>query len=689
MRISSLSWVTVAATTILAPVALADEPGSMDAMDNENLKKLSLEEMLNLYVETSSRRSERIEDAPNTMYVVTQEQIRKHGYHTLREVLRTIPGFGVFHKDIQFVAQVRGIAPNDNEKIALLINGHDISNVVEPDWLNGPIDLSIADRVEIVVGPGTVLYGTDALLAIINIITKTPKQNEVNGALGNVLKESTGIFGLRKAEDVYVAATATVMAQTGWDAWGPKDHDGAPLAGTTYTGQLDPSVFATLRAQVGEWSVQGIALDESFPDLKHAVSMPAGQDGKRYERVDSLEVNNEHHWNSSISTKFVASYDNKRMVRLFTAGDPTQQGESSYDLSQQTYKAEYSFHWETSRNYLQAGVQGRIDQNHNDYIFLWDPSNPTYTGPFNQIQEMVKNEDTYAIGLYASDSFKLLDRLKLVAAARVDKNTILDFKQTYFSPRAAVVYTPFQMWTTKLIYNTATRTPTVWASPLNNVWGVGNPAAPSWASVNPLVQRPEVLNTAEWQNLLTFSKTKLSLTIYYERLNDFISWGGPDTNVGNFTGEGGEFAIASSPLAYLTLWGNASYTHTHFVETASGTSFGNVPVSTTGEMDAVPAFTANAGADLELFNHLDLSLAFRYFTHQPTYYNENNTWGYSNNRFYVDFTIGYRDLFVPNLDVTGQIFNLSNNTDTVAAQYFQGKYDEQGFNASLLARYKF
>jgi iron complex outermembrane receptor protein len=227
---------------------------------------MSLEELLNLEVQTSSRRVERIEDAPNTVYVVTQDQIRRRGYHTLLEVLRTVPGFGAFHKDIQYVTQVRGIAPNDNEKIALLINGHNISNVVEPDWVNGPIDLSIAEKIEVVVGPGSVLYGTDALLATINIITRLPTKNEVNIAAGNVITEGTGVFGLKRSDDVYVVATATGMAKNGWDAWDKENHDGAVLAGTENTGKLDPSYFLTVHGQVGEWSIQGISLNDTFPD---------------------------------------------------------------------------------------------------------------------------------------------------------------------------------------------------------------------------------------------------------------------------------------------------------------------------------------------------------------------------------------------------------------------------------------
>jgi hypothetical protein len=203
------------------------------------------------------------------------------------------------------------------------------------------------------------------------------------------------------------------------------------------------------------------------------------------------------------------------------------------------------------------------------------------------------------------------------------------------------------------------------------------------------------LTAVEWQNIVVLGKTQLALTLYYQHLKDFISWGGPYANVGNFDGEGAELSVTSSPRRYLGLWANMSYAHTHFTETDTGTSFGNVPVASNGQMAAVPAITANAGADLDLLRHLDISAAIRYFTLQPTY--ECNVqdgcatggWGSSNNRIYADLTLRYRGLILSGLDLSAQAYNLFDNTSTVAAQYFQGKYSEQGIGVAAQLRYRF
>lgn len=138
----------------------------------------SVEELMFLdipQVVTASKKAESIDDAPNAVYVVTEEQIKERGYNTLSDVLKTIPSMNVFYKDITSVAQVRGIAPNDNEKVTIMIDGHPIISANE-GALEGPINLDNVAKIEIIVGPGSVLYGADTLCAIVNLITKMPEK---------------------------------------------------------------------------------------------------------------------------------------------------------------------------------------------------------------------------------------------------------------------------------------------------------------------------------------------------------------------------------------------------------------------------------------------------------------------------------------------------------------------------------
>ncbi len=647
-------------------------------------------------VVTSSRHEERQDFAPNTVYVITKEQIRLYGYHTLMDLLRVIPGFAVFHKDIELTAQVRGIAPNDNEKIAWLLNGSNISQTA-PSMLNGPIDLSIAERVEIIVGPGSVLYGADSVLATVNIITKKVEHSELTAAGGNVTGEGTAIVGGKLSDSRFVSATATAMGKNGWDAWSNVDHGGPGqpnLAGVTTTGRIDPSFFLSINGRFDDWTVQASSRNLQFPDLKHAVSDPPGVSGTRYERNNNIEMRNDHTWLPGLSTAVDLSYADKRQIRAFTGTNYAAQGESTYDLWQGTYRGDVSVQDQYRWNFFQAGVQVRADQNSNNYILNWAPQDPTVPpGPSNQVQQFVKNENTYGLGIYASDEVEPWGKqawgdLKAVAALRLDKNTMLGFDHNYFSPRASIIY-QFGIWTTKLIYNTATRVPAPWEGPLNEVWGIGAPGAPAFATVNTTATRPEVLQAGEWTNVFKFGFTRASLNVYYQHMQDFIAWGGPFTNVGNLDGEGAELDVRTSPTQRLTIWGNATFQNTIFKVSAAGTSFGNVPANPKGEMAAAPKFIANAGANWEFLPHFFISPTLRYFTLQPTFFWPTNSWGYTNDRFYVDATISATDVGVKGLDLALQGTNLTNNTFTVSAQYLQGRYRERGIEGMLQATYRF
>ncbi|MEO5971441.1 MAG: TonB-dependent receptor [Bdellovibrionia bacterium] len=665
----------------------------------QELADLSIEKLMDVKVVTSSRQLEPIDEAPNTMYVFTEKQIKLHGYHTLKELLRTVPGFGVFHKDIQYTAQVRGIAPNDNQKVAILINGHNIANVSEPDFLNGPIDLGIADRVEIIVGPGSVLYGTYSLLATINIITKSAKKgNEVQIALGNQTNEGTAVVGTEIGPSSSLIATGTAMSKEGWDAWAPGAHN-PDLAGTTNTGKLAPSYFLTTQANMGDWQILGYSLNNTFPDLKHAMAPSSGVDGSRYEHVDSIVIRNQKEWNKELSTKFELCYDNKRNVRVTTkAVDPAAQGENSYDNAQFTYNIEAALVWKSGNNNMQIGIQGRADQNRNNYVFSWSPDNPVCgdtSNPicggnkYNFIDPLTQNKDTYALGIYMQNEFRLNSKWKVVAAGRVDKNEMLGFRNTYFSPRLAVIYSPFSAWTSKLMFNKSTRTPDIFGSQLNSYFGAGNPVSPPWAAINYLVSKPETLSTLEWQNILRIDNTRLAVTFYYQQLEDFISWGGPFTNVGNFKGYGSEIEAKTILRSDLSLWENFSYTSTHFKLDVQNTSFGNVPASSSGNMAAAPQIMANAGVEWEPTEKLLIDPSFRYFTLQPTYFTESGSWDFTRNRYYLDLTITKSEFLTKSFDLSIQIFNLLNNTDTVASQYTQTKYSELGREITLQGTCRF
>ena len=146
----------------------------------KDLSQLSLEELMNLKVDTvygASKFEQKVTEAPSSITIITTDEIQKYGYRTLADLLRSVPGFYVSYDRQDAYIGVRGISrPSDyNTLVLTLIDGHRVNeNVFDGTYVDGQfvLDVDLVDRVEIIRGPGSSLYGTDAFFAVINIITK-------------------------------------------------------------------------------------------------------------------------------------------------------------------------------------------------------------------------------------------------------------------------------------------------------------------------------------------------------------------------------------------------------------------------------------------------------------------------------------------------------------------------------------
>jgi outer membrane receptor for ferrienterochelin and colicins len=145
---------------------------SKDVMD------LNPEELKTVQVYSASMYLQSDREAPSSVTVITAEQIRQFGYRTLADALRSVRGFDVTYDRNYTYVGVRGFSrPGGyNDQILLLINGHRLNdNVYDQAHLGAdfPLDVDLIERIEIVRGPSSSLYGTSAFLAVINVITKS------------------------------------------------------------------------------------------------------------------------------------------------------------------------------------------------------------------------------------------------------------------------------------------------------------------------------------------------------------------------------------------------------------------------------------------------------------------------------------------------------------------------------------
>lgn len=635
---------------------------------------LSLEELMQVEVVTASRKSELADEAPNVMYVFTRDQIRRRGYRTLKDLLVTVPGFGVFYRDLQWVAQVRGIAPNENEKVSFMINGRPINQVTEPEVLMGPLSLELVERVEIIVGPGSVLYGADTLCAIVNLILRQPEgpRGDLAISAGNDNAQSlAGMAGQRWGERRWFTVGASWMRHDGWDAWRRGGRPGAE--GTRITGQLDPSLWLVAEAQADGWNLLFSSLNQRMPEINFLLENDM-RDARRLDYLDLLEVSHRQAWSERLDARLAMVYENKRLLRTGIQGPGR-----GYDLAQQAYRGEYVLAYRTPHHYLQAGLQAAFKQNRHNYDFNWDPDDPGY--PDSRIVALTPVRDTHEFGAFVSEEWSIARWLRLIAACRADRNSLLNGSDLYWSPRLAAIARPHRGWISKLIYNRATRMPSPWMSPLNEAWGREN-TNPDYY-INPLAEQPEKLATIEWQNILYLGRMRAALNLYHQELTGFIAWFRPFTNAGDFEGDGAELDVRIACGERLTLWGNLTATASDFEQTAKSPPTSIMPANAEGEMAAVPRYTGAIGADWLITRRLYAGTCVRGFTRQPAYDVPTEHWYYVRNRAYLDVNLSWEDLWDGRAGLRLCARNLLDNDDEVAAAFHRYTYAAPGTQVDL------
>ncbi|WP_198262923.1 TonB-dependent receptor plug domain-containing protein [sulfur-oxidizing endosymbiont of Gigantopelta aegis] len=142
-------------------------------MSDEDLLALSWEELTQVKVIIASGTEQSLAKAPATVTVITADEIRKTGASNITEVLETVPGVHINSNNFGFrpLVHMRGTG---SFQTLLMVNGNDTRDLM---WAFGifwkGIPVSAIERIEVIRGPGSALYGADASAGVINIITKT------------------------------------------------------------------------------------------------------------------------------------------------------------------------------------------------------------------------------------------------------------------------------------------------------------------------------------------------------------------------------------------------------------------------------------------------------------------------------------------------------------------------------------
>jgi iron complex outermembrane receptor protein len=239
-----------------------------------DLSSLTIEQLFEVELtSTASKFAQEVTQAPASVTVVTAEQIREHGYRTLADILGSVPGlYTTYDRNYSYVG-VRGFArPGDyNTRVLLLVDGHRLNEPVydmAPIGTDFPIEVSLIDRVEVIRGPGSSLYGTSAFFAVINVLTKNGAS--APGARADI---SFGSLGTQRAVasvgQVFENGNEMLLAASGYHSKGnrrlyfPEFDVPGRSNGVALDADRDRSAGFLASASIGRMRVSGAFVDRT------------------------------------------------------------------------------------------------------------------------------------------------------------------------------------------------------------------------------------------------------------------------------------------------------------------------------------------------------------------------------------------------------------------------------------------
>ena len=456
----------------------------------------------------------RAQDAPASITVISGEEIRGFGYTTLSEALRSVRGFYSSSDRDYDSTGVRGFSTPGtyNNRILVLSDGHVTNDVSVGQGAVGrdfDADLSGVERIEIVRGPGSVLYGSAAFFAVVNVVHATPPEGrraEVGAQVGT-LGENTGhAIASWAGPGASVWARASGADLTGEPVFASPAADG-PAAGFASGLDGERAGHLDLRARAGEVTLSG-----SYNWRRKALPTAAfdtvfGEPGTQTtDQRGFVEARVAHTFPNGLGIDARAAFDAERY-----RGDWLYRGAGpGYDSSFENWgTGELRFRLPAMAGH-RLFLGGEIQDRFRIHVRAVTPGKQTFdNGPGNPAGAP-DSEVIYSA--YAGDDWRISPRLLLDAAVRID-----DYADSFgavVNPRVALIAQPYAAGTTKLIFGRAFRAPGIYERFFND-GGASQIAAQDL--------RPERVTTFEVEHTHQLNdEASLLVAGYFSRIEKFI-----------------------------------------------------------------------------------------------------------------------------------------------------------------------
>jgi outer membrane receptor for ferrienterochelin and colicins len=518
--------------------------------------EISLEGLLSMeipIVEGASKYKQKITEAPASVTVITADEIKKYGHRTLADVLRSVPGLYVSYDRSNARLGVRGVISRDyNSRILLLVDGHRINNSLSdgaPIGTEFILDVDLIERVEVIRGPGSSLYGNNAFFGVINVITRkggdmSGNGFEVSGEGGSYdTYKGRVTYGKKYKNGLEVLVSGSVYDSGGQDQlyYSKFDQRSSADYRASNNGIAQSSDSDAYRSFFGDVSFHDLSVEGAIIEREKknpTAASYADFNDQRLRTTDDRSYANityAHQFPDIVDVKAQLYYDrqefNQTLSYVNQGGGYYREAETGEWWGGEVQLTKHF--WER----LTLTLGGEYRDDFRQQLDLLDAVTGDKIGDSTRT-----NRQNY--GIYLEGDLAVLTNLHLNAGFRYDQYGDFD---PAFNPRVALIYNPFAQSTFKAIYGSAFRAPNIYELRRN----------PSSTDTTP---DPETVRTYE----LLYEQgigdhLRSSVGGFYNQIDDLITFKDQHyVNVKGAESKGLELALETSWASGIR--GRASYT---------------------------------------------------------------------------------------------------------------------------------
>ncbi len=409
----------------------------------------------------AAKYDQKVHQAPAAVTIITADQIKKYGYRNFAQILDSVPGLFTTNDRNYGYLGIRGFnRPGDyNSRVLLLIDNHRINDAVFDQGGVGtdtPVDVDLIDRIEIIKGPASSLYGTNAFFGVVNVITKRGrdiKGVELSGEASSFnTYRSRLTYGNKFSNGAEVLVSGSLSDSQGHrELFFPAFNDPATNNGMAQHLDRDQINYLTGKVTVHDFTLTGgwIARKKHIPTASFGTVFNDPRSNTLDDRL-YLDLSYQHEFANQLSVKTRLYYDHY-YFRQNLPLDATGTGLPPFTLNRDSTQTNWWGAELTATKRLFDRHKVTIGSEYRDQ-FKQDQSNADQDPPATYLDD--KRRSSFIAG-YIQDEWSITDQLILNAGLRHDRYST--FGGTT-NPRASLIYT-WHNTTAKLIYGQAFRAP--------------------------------------------------------------------------------------------------------------------------------------------------------------------------------------------------------------------------------------